>query len=213
MKKILLVLASIVLLSGCVKINDLSIEQIANNAINTKTKITNQYRTGYKYYLPRGLSIIDKKDFNEQLNTDLYTYYLYVDIVSYHNKVKEEYIENKSAYYSKTINNNDKFGYIEIKKLDEKYLVEIMYNYAKIEVIVNKRDLNSTIANCFTILNSIKYNDNIVSNIMGDNVLQYKETEINIFKNKKNDSNYINYEEIYGQYEEKNETHDSDLID
>ena len=35
---------------------------------------------------------------------------------------------------------------------------------------------------------------------------------MNIFKTKKTESNYINYEEMYGQYEEK-QTHDSDLID
>ena len=213
MKKIALFFVSFIFLTGCTSINNLSIDQIVDQSINTRSNINNQYRTGYKYYLPRGLSIIDKKDYNEQLNNDIYIYYLYVDIVSYHNKVKEDYIVNNEAFYSKELKQDNQFGYVEIKKVANKYLVEIMYNYAKIEVIVNKRDLNVTIANCFAILNSIEYNDNIVSNIMGDNVLQNKETEINIFKNKKTESNYINYEEMYGQYEEKKETHDSDLID
>ena len=89
----------------------------------------------------------------------------------------------------------------------------VMYNYAKIEVIVKEHDLKSTIANAITILNSIKYNEDIIENVMGDNNLQYKETEINIFETKKTESNTINYEEIYGQYDDTNETHDSDLID
>lgn len=36
-----------------------------------------------------------------------------------------------------------KFGYVEVNLLkNDKYLVEIMYNYAKIEVIVDKSNLN-----------------------------------------------------------------------
>ena len=48
---------------------------------------------------------------------------------------------------------------------------------------------------------------------MGENVLQYKETELNIFETKKAESNYINYEEMYGQYNEEDDVHDSDLIE
>ena len=212
MKKVVLALACLIVLTGCVKLNDLTIDQVIDNGINNNINLDNQYRTGYKYYLPRGLNIVNQSDYNEQFNTDRYTYYLYVDIVSYYNKVKEDYQINNNAYYSKAINNNKKYGYVEIKSIKDKYLVEIMYNYAKIEVIVKGSDLNQTIANSLTILNSIKYNNNIIENVMGDNVLQYKETEMNIFKTKKTESNYINYEEMYGQYEEK-QTHDSDLID
>lgn len=212
MKKIILALLVLVSLTGCTKINDLSTDEIINNNIKTTTKLSNQYRTGYKYYLPKGLSVVSQSDYNEKFNTDRYTYYLYVDIISYFNKVTHEYKTNQNAYYSKEIKHNKKFGYLEIKPINDKYLVEIMYNYAKIEVIVKKKDINSTVANAIIILNSIQYNDNVIQNEMGENV-QFKETEYNIFETKKTDSNYINYEEMYGQYDDSKDVHDSDLIE
>lgn len=213
MKKVLLAFIILVGLTGCTKINNLSLDQIVNNTIETKVKLSNQYRTGYKYYLPRGLSVINQSDYNEKLNTDRYSYYLYVDVVSYYNKVKSEFKVNNSAYYSKAIKHDKNFGYLEIKPINDKYLVEIMYNYAKIEVIVKKKDINTTVANAITLLNSIQYNNNIIENVMGENVLQFKETELNIFETKKAESNYINYEEMYGQYNEEDDVHDSDLIE
>ena len=213
MKKLVLALLALFILTGCVKLNDETIPDITQNGINAKTNLANQYRTGYKYYLPRGLNIVNQSDYNEQLNTDRYTFYLYVDIVSYYNDVQEDYKINKNAYYSEKLSNGKKYGYLEINPVNDKYLVEIMYNYAKIEVIVKEHDLKSTVANAIVILNSLKYNDNIIENVMGDNNLQYKETEINIFETKKTESNTINYEEIYGQYDDSKATHDSDLID
>ena len=216
MKKLALILLSLSFLTGCTNINNLNLEEVVNNNLSSKQKLSNQYRSGYKYYLPRGLSVVNQSDYNEKLNNDRYTYYLYVDVISYFNKVEGDYEPKDDVYYSKTLNSNGLKGYIEIKETvekDNKYLVEIMYNYAKIEVIVKQRDLNSTIANSLTILNSIQYNDNIIDNMMKDNKLQYKETEMNIFKTKETTSNYINYEEMYGQYDDSNDIHDSDLIE
>ena len=211
MKKIILALFGLILVCGCTNINNSSIDELVEERMNVNSNIDNEYRTGYKYYLPKGLNIITQSDYNEKINSDRYTYYLYVDIVSYYNKVKQDYKPNNKAYYSKALEHNKKYGYLEINPVNDKYLVEIMYNYAKIEVIVKKEDLKITIVNAMSILNSIKYNNNIIKNVMGENVLHNKETEMNIFETKKTESNFIHYEEIYGQYEE--ETHDSDLID
>ena len=49
MKKVLLAFIILVGLTGCTKINNLSLDQIVNNTIETKVKLSNQYRTGYKY--------------------------------------------------------------------------------------------------------------------------------------------------------------------
>ena len=213
MKKVFVLLLAVVLIfsSGCSRIDNMNLNDIINKSISNKRNLYNEYRTGYKYYLPRGLSIVNQSDYNEKLNTDRYTYYLYVDVVSYYNKTKVDYKKSSDAYISQEIIYYENFGYLEIKTINDKYLVEIMYNYAKIEVIVKKKDINSTVANAMSILSSIKYNKNIIENVMGDNVLQFKETELNIFETKKTDGNYIQYEKMYGQYEE--ETHDSDLID
>ncbi len=210
MKKLILALFALFIITGCTNINNLTLTEIVDNTIKTENKLSNQFRTGYKYYLPRGLNIVSQSDYNEKLNTDRYTYYLYVDIVSFYNKVDNQFKTDSKAYYSKAFTKGDKYGYLQVSALDDKYLVEIMYNYAKIEVIVKQSDLKDTVANAITILNSIQYNKNIIENVMGDNVLQYKEIEMNIFESKKTDSNVLEYEEKYGQYEE--ETHDSDLI-
>ena len=59
---------------------------------------------------------------------------------------------------------NDKNGYIGVKKLDDdSYFVEIVYNYSKIEFYSNYYDMPYIISNSLIILNSIKYNDNLIN--------------------------------------------------
>ena len=211
MKKIILAFLVLFFACGCTNVATMNLEEIINTGINRKISMYNEYRVGYKYYLPKGIRNIDYTDYNEKLTDSKYIYHLYIDAVSYVNKVLEKYEENPDCYYSQAINNKDKFGYIEIKNIEEdKYLIEIMYNYAKIEVIVREVDINFTVLNSLNILSSITYNDKILDNLMGENVLQYKETEFNIFE-PKDDSNYLYYKE---KDEEQNneEVHDSDLI-
>ena len=71
-----------------------------------------------------------------------------------------------------------------------------MYNYAKIEVIIDEKRINEVIGNAMIILSSIKYNDEVINNLMGDNVLDYKEIDFDIFKTNKEDNNIL--EEITG---------------
>jgi hypothetical protein len=198
MKKLLLLFLISFFLVGCTQIKDLSISEIVDKVTSSSTKLTNQYRTGYKYYVPRGLRVDDNKEYNEQLSSANYKYYLYIDAVSYYNKVTEDFKENASAYYSEIINYQNKTGYLEIKMYNDEYLIEMMYNYAKIEVIVYEPDIKEAVLNSITILSSIQYNDEIISNLMGDNILEFSEVEVNIFETKKTDSKYIEYDEDYG---------------
>jgi len=211
MKKIVLLLL-IFFLTGCVNINKLNTDKLVDTVVNSEISLTNQYRTGYKYYLPRGYGIVDDKEYNEHITDGINDYYLYIDIVSYYNKVKNDFEINKNAYYSKKIRYKDCFGYLEIKTYNEKYLVEIMYNYAKIEVMVDERDLNETIFNALIILSSIQYNDEIINNMMGEDVLNFNEVEVNIFETKKTESNYLQWKEEYGEYEEPEDIPDTDFI-
>ena len=211
MKKVLLVIALIFLLSGCVNVNDLTYDEIVQNFATTSFR-TNTYRTGYKYYLPRGMQVEDSKLFNEVLEDGQNTYYLYVDAVSYLNKVKYDYKINSNSIYSSGIKNGDYFGYVEINlKENDKYLVEIMYNYAKIEVIVDENDINGVMLSAISILKSIVYNDSVITNLLEDNVLNYAEEEFDIFNNNSNDSDYIEVgTDDYQPIEE--EIPDTDLI-
>ncbi len=211
MKKIILAICCIFFLTGCDNVNKMNLEEIITTGMNREIAMTNQSRKGYKYYVPRGMKVIDYTNYNERLSDTFYTYYLYIDAISYLNRVIDEFEPNVNAYYSKAIDYKDKFGYIEIKNMEsDKYLVEIMFNYAKIEVIVEEKDINSVVLNSLTILSSITYNDTILNNLVGENILQFKETEFNIFE-PKDDSNYLHYQEI-DESQNEDVIYDGDLI-
>ena len=209
MKKFILILA-VIILTGCTSIDNVSYDEIISEIVSSKYEIYNENRSGYKYYTPSNISSNDTIDYNEILEDDSYRYYFYVDVVSYYNRVIESYEVDNNAFYSKAINYQDKFGYIEINEVsNNKYLLEIMYNYAKIEVIVDKYDLSKAISNSLIILSSVKYNSEILETIVGENILTSKEIEFNIFETKKTESNFLEVEANNIYVEEEN---DPDLI-
>ena len=107
----------------------------------------------------------------------------------------------------------DKYGYLQIHNiLEDKYFVEIMYNYAKIEVIVTEKDIRETVAYAIAILESITYNDTVLGSLMGENVLNSNELEFNIFETAKSESNYLEFVEQYDQYKNNDEVPDMDFI-
>ena len=210
MKKIIIMIGLLVLLTGCTNINKLSYEEIMNN-ISVNSSKRNIYRTGYSYYLPRGMQVADSTLYNEIIEDANNRYYLYVDVVSYDKKIEKEYQVNSNAIYSSKISFEDKFGYVEINLLkNDKYLVEIMYNYAKIEVIVDKSKCKEAMLSIINILKSVEYNDSIIANLMGDDILNFNEEEFNIFNTKGSESNYLTVDNDYKKEEEK--IFDPDLI-
>ncbi len=214
MKKIfILSIFACLFLCGCTTLKDMSIEEVVDNGTHRTVEVYNKYRQGYKYNLPKGLSIVDNSEYNEVIVSNKYKYFLYVDAVSYHNKIIEKYEENDKSHISMAIDYEDKFGYLEINNVkDDEYLVEIMYNYAKIEVIVNGEDIKVVVANALSILTSIKFNDNILNTLLNEEVSQFKEYEFNIFETSTTtESDYL--ESIENDiYEEEDDVHDSDLI-
>ena len=212
MKKVLCLLATVLLLCGCSKINDKNYDELINSVVASNYKMENTYRTGYKYYTPTNMDILNTLDYNETLADDNYKYYFYVDVVSYYNRVIEKFKEDDKAVYSKSISYEDKYGYIEINKWKNgKYLLEIMYNYAKIEVIVDEENIKSAITNSMVVLSSVKYNNNLLESIVGENVLTAKEIEFNIFETKKNESNFLKVSEE-DVYEDNDVPNDPDLV-
>ena len=212
MKKFLVVLIAILILSGCSNIQSKDYDTLINEAASSKYDIVNTYRTGYKYYAPGNMDISNILDYNETLEDSSHKYYFYVDVVSYYNRVIENYEVNPEAYYSKVINYQDKYGYIEINKWKNwKYLLEIMYNYAKIEVIVEESFLKEAVSYAMVILASVKYNNNVLENIVGENVLTSKEIEFNIFETKKSESNFLKVSEE-DIYEDDDTVKDPDLV-
>ncbi len=196
MKKFIILAVMILFLCGCTNINKSSINKITNDALNSKHSYANMVRVGYKYYKPLQMSVIESSDYNETLRSDGVLYYLYIDTVSYYNKTNNLYTENDISYYSKTIKHKDKSGFIEINELeDNQYLIEIMYNYAKIEVMVDKRRINEAIAFSLSILSSIKYNDVVINNKLGQDVFNTHEESFNLFKSEVKDNATLKYVE------------------
>ena len=65
MKKFLILLLLTVFLSGCTRTdNEIEYKNIADNIINSSTNLVNTATKGYKYYLPKGVSLIYNIDFN-----------------------------------------------------------------------------------------------------------------------------------------------------
>ena len=195
MKKLLL-LCFLLLLTGCsvVRIDTTNIDNIINIVLSKNNNLYNQIGKGYKYYIPRGVSYMDSNDYNDVLYSNGNYYYLYIDVVSYYYKVNKDYIENSEAYYSKKININDKFGYLEINKQDNnRYFIEFMYNYSKIEVETDLEDINDVVLNISYILSTIKYNDNVIKIVLDDDFL-ISEEKYDIFTSKKESNDFLKLE-------------------
>lgn len=218
MKKILLLIALMFLATGCTyrDLNNMKINECAEYVIENNTNLYNVSNIGYRYYLPRGFTVIDDVEYNEVLTSNHYKYYMYIDIIGYYNRIKPDYTYNGDAYLSQYINFNNNEGYLEIKKQEQNtFYIEMMYNYAKIEVLVREEDLKSSVINISYILSSVRYNNNVIKNKLGDSSVNYKQKA---YKVKKPDSdgeakNILDYAKEYDKYNDvNNELPDTDLI-
>ena len=212
-KLILFSLFACILLTGCTTMDKMSMQEIIDKCTDRNAIVYNKYRRGYKYNIPRGLTVIDSTEYNEIIRDDKYTYYLYVDAVSHYNKVIEKYEVTDKAYVSMPISFEDKYGYLEINELDDgKYFIEIMYNYAKIEVIVREFDVKVAVSNSLSILSSIDFNNDVLKTLLDEEVSQFTEFEIDIFETvTSTDSQYLGTVEEKDD-EDSEEIHDSDYI-
>jgi hypothetical protein len=186
MKK-LIVLLSIVMLfvTGCsvTKLDDTDIGKNMKTLMSKKVNMYNVYYDGYKYYLPKGVSFIDKEDYNAILrDQNNNKYYLYVDAISYYHKIENDYKVNTDAHYSKKLEYNKKTGYIQIDEVDSKYFIQFVFNYVKMEAYVDEKYLTDVVNNMCYILRSVKFNDTVLESLIGENVLDYKEEDYSLFK-------------------------------
>ena len=198
MKKIILLGLITLILTGCtiVRIDTTSIDNIVSVVLSKENTLYNRVGRGYKYYVPRGVTYIDSSGTNDKLYSNGVYYYLYLDEISYYYQKSVNYKVDNSKYYSKKIKNGDNIGYLEITKQKDLYLIEFVYNYARIEALVPKQDINDTVLNSSYILSTIKYNSNIIKLSLEDDFFLFKEEKYNVFssKNDNNDS-FLRYEE------------------
>ena len=195
-KGIILCLITI-LLTGCtiVRIDTTSIDNMVNIVTSKNNTLYNRVGIGYKYYVPRGVTYIDSSGTNDRLYSNGVYYYLYLDEIAYYYKNSLNFKEDSFKYYSKKINNKNKKWYLEITQKDELYLIEFVYNYAKIEALVPEEDIEMTVLNSSYILSTIKYNKNIIKLALEDDFLKRKEEKYEEFTSKKETNNFLRYEE------------------
>lgn len=210
MKKVILALLILVLMSGCVKIDDASIEELIESTMNSKYNLYNHQNKGFKYYLPRELYIEKDDEYNEIIKSKYYDYYLYVDLVRYFNEMEETFVEDSSLYYSKVFEFNDKKGSLNIKTLEnDEYLIRARYNYATIQAKVKEQDINSAVTNMLVIISSIQYNNDVIKNLLEEDRNNSLDEQVNVFDDNLTDDDYLDVEV---EYEEDEEEYNPDMI-
>ena len=185
MKRLFILLSITCLLTGC-SVSRLYPDHIDDSLkilLGEKSSVYNTYYEGYKYYLPKGIRLMNQEDYNALLkDSHGNRYYLYVDVISYFHKSVNDYVVSKDSYYSKKLNFNKKTGYLQIDKIDSKYFIQYVFNYAKIEAYVDKKNLDESIWYMSSILGTIKFNDTVLESLIGENALDYKEEDYTLFK-------------------------------
>ncbi len=197
-KKGIILCLLLVMLTGCtiVRIDTTSIDNIVDVVLSKNNTLYNRVGIGYKYYVPRGVTYIDSSGSNDRLYSNGVYYYLYLDEINYYYKNSIKFKTDSSKYYSKKIRNDGNIGYLEItEKKDDLYLIEFVYNYAKIEALVPKDEIETTVLNSSYILSTIKYNHNIIKLSLDDDFLNTKEDKYEEFTSKGQSDNFLKYEE------------------
>lgn len=215
MKKLLITLLIFTFfVSGCkiTKISNKSINDIFNTVLYIDNNLSNTHMEGYSLYLPKGVTIIDKTDYNLKIRDNTNYYYLYIDTIAYHYKAENSFVASNNHFYSQKISYNGKTGYVDIKEVNDKYFVVVMFNYAKMEAYVSKNEFDNSMMNICSILSSIKYNDSVISENIGDNKHVTQEERFDIFDSNIENDNFLKYESEYGTYKET-DNNDNDVID
>lgn len=212
MKKYLIFVLVLFTLTGCIKFNDLNYDEIINETLKQDISKTNTNHQGYKLYIPENMTLLGDLKGNDILYSNGEKYYLYVDIVSFYNKKQNKYnVEKQDFVYSKDLDYDNLSGYVTLSNSKGGYLLEIMYNYAKIEVVT--KDINKAIANSLIVLKSIEYNYKIIDSMIGSNTLVYDSELFTLLGPSNKSDNFLSYIEEYGVYDEEDEDNDEDIIE
>lgn len=194
MKKLIVLLSIVVLTAGCsvYRLDDTNISKNIKILLSHKSNLHNVNYDGYKYYLPKGVSFVNKDSYNALLkDMNNNKYYMYVDVISYYHKRENDYEISEKSHYSQRIDFNNKTGYVQIDEIKNKYFIQFVYNYVKIEAFVSKKDLADSINNICCILRSVKFNDSVIDSLIGENALDYQEEDFSLFKADSSKESYM----------------------
>lgn len=211
MKRIILSLFIMGMLTGCSIVNldsnNNDYNKIITTSINTDLDV-NRASSGYKYFLPKGATLISDKEFNQKIRAFNTYIYLYVDVVSFYNKIDVKQTCDINSYYKQKIKNKDKDGIICINKENDKYFVKMSYNYANIELYADKENLNDVLAISSSIMSSVKYNKKMIKILLEDKSVSSSEVVYKLDKPSDSESNFSTYLKEYAQEEESEELPD-----
>ena len=212
MKKSLLLLLTILLLTGCTvtRMDNIKDEEVIDKILSLDIKLYNKVGNGYKYYVPKGVVRTYANEYNDVLKRNDKYYYLYVDVVSYYYKTKVKFKEDSSAYYSSVLNHNKKKGYVKIIENKDNLYVQIWYNYAKIETYTKKSELKETLSDVSYILSSVNFNDSLLKKMYESKRFGSKDEQYKLFDKKDKEGNFLEYIKEYDKYEEKEEEKNSE---
>ena len=209
MKKLIVLLSMVVVLTTGCSVYELDNTNISKNIkvlLSHNSNLHNVNYDGYRYYLPKGVSFVNKDSYNALLkDMNNNRYYMYVDVISYYHKKENDYEINNDSHYSQRLDYNNKTGYVQIDEIDDKYFIQFVYNYVKIEAYVSKKDLTDSITNICYILRSVKFNDSVIESLIGENALDYQEEDFSLFKADSSKESYMevikrNESEEYNKY-------------
>ena len=199
MKKftLLMTVLCLMFITGCtmVRVDTSSIDNIVNVVLSKENVLYNHIGKGYKYYIPRGVTYIDTIEFNDKLYSNGNYYYLYIDAISYYYQKEIKHSKSSDSYYYKDININNKGGYIDIQQVEDKYLIDFMYNYAHVQSLVKKEDINEVILNSSYILSTVKFNNKVIRIMLNEDYFKYKEEKFQLFEEEKKNDNFLEYSE------------------
>ncbi len=216
MKKLIVLLSTVILLvTGCsaVKLDTADIGKNMKSLLSNNVKLYNVHFDGYKYYVPKGLKFLHKEEYNASF-IDKYNnkYYLYVDAIGYYHKSDLKYTIENDIHYSNLLKFNKKDGYIRIEEIDNKFYIQFVFNYAKMEAYVSEDELSTVITNMCYVLRTVKFNDAVLESLVGENVLSYKEENFTLFDTTESKEVYLQAAD--DEYvEEEKDVFDEDELD
>lgn len=196
MKKIAILLV-ILLLTGCttVRIDTANIDNTIDIVLSKKNSLYNRIGKGYKYYIPRGMKYVDTIELNDKIYSNGIYYYLYIDAISYYYKTELDIASEEDVYYYKKIEktkaNGKKEGYVKIVEFNNKYKIEFVFNYSKIETVVDKKDIENAILNSAYILSTVKFNDNVIKLMLDEDYFTNKEERYDLFVRKETEDYFL----------------------
>ena len=78
-----------------------------------------------------------------------------------------------------------------------------MYNYARIETLVDKEDINDAVMNASYILSTVKFNPNVIKLMLNEDYFTNKEENYDEFTSKKSEVETDNFLQYSDQDNEK----------